>query len=525
MAGCRQPIHMVFEPVHEHDDRPYTWVGDWAGRRASLTPDAPSLTEVSIGRTWTYAELDERAHRAACMLRDYGIETGDRVAVVARNRIEYVDLFHATGKLNAILAPISFRLSPQTIAELLDLVDPTLIVIEDRFAHLLDRYDADTEILRLDDESDRAIDGVRYGKALPENITTVEQVRSSLADPHLLLHTGGTTGTPKETVITHGSILWNSVNTITGWGLRPDDVTPMVFPFFHTGGWNVLTVPFFHMGGHVIIDREVDPGDILTTIDSYESTVLVAVPAVLRSMTTHERWDETDLSTLRFVKSGGGPCRESVIEAWRSREVDLSQGYGLTECGPNNFGMPPEGGASHPTSVGRPMPHVDMRVVAEDGEVVKPDTIGELELASPHAADRYWRNPDETETTFGDGWVSTGDLASVDEEGYVYIEGRKKHMFISGGENIYPVEVEDAIAEHPQVEEVVVIGIDDEDWGEVGMAIVQGSDTFELADLRDFLDGRLARYKHPRVLHFVDEMPTSGPDKIDRQALRDRFVG
>ncbi|MFW6152913.1 MAG: AMP-binding protein [Halobacteriota archaeon] len=507
---------MGFEPVHRHEDRPYEWVGAWTERRALLTPDAPALTEVHRDRTWTYAELDARADRTARWLADRDIGGGDRLVVIARNRVEILDLFFATGKLGAVLAPLSHRLATGAIADLVDLVQPSLLVVEDRFEGRLTDVDTDVETVVLDEDDPFTAEHANDGPIRTEP--------RSLADPHLLLHTGGTTGTPKETVITHGSILWNSVNTITGWGLSADDVTPMVFPFFHTGGWNVLTVPFVHMGGHLIIDRVVEPGDILEAIDRYDATVLVAAPAVLRAMSRHETWDRRDLSSLRFVKSGGGPCRPDVIAAWRERGVDLSQGYGLTECGPNNFGMPPEGAATRPDSVGRLMPHVDARVVDEEGEPVSSGEVGELELASPHAADRYWRNESETSDTFGDGWVSTGDLARIDEDDFVYIEGRIKHMYVSGGENVYPGEVESAIAEHPSVDDVVVIGVADDDWGEVGMAIVQAGERFDLETLRAFLDDRLARYKHPRHLRFVDEMPTSGPDKVDRQALRARFV-
>jgi len=261
-------------------------------------------------------------------------------------------------------------------------------------------------------------------------------------------------------------------------------------------------------------------------------------------MTQHDRWAETDLSTLRFAKSGGGPCRKSVMETWWDRDVDLSQGYGLTECGPNNFAMPEGWPREKADSVGKPVLHVDARVVEpeseDDGdgpaglrETVDPDTVGELQLRSPHAATGYLDNPEATAETFGDGWVSTGDLARVDADGYYYIEGRTKHMFVSGGENVYPAEVEDAIADHPDVSEVVVIPVPDDTWGQVGKAVIEpasgvtkdenGDRPLNLDDLRAFLDDRLARYKHPREIAFVEAMPTSGPDKIDRGAISDRF--
>jgi|GEM_PF-111983 len=592
----------------EWNDRPYEWVGDWSGRRRSLSPDREALVDATSGERYTYADLDERARRTVGLLEAYGVtaadrpaagagestgdepaveaDSGGRVAVVSRNRIEVFDLFFATGKTGGVLAPLSHRLASRELGELLELVDPRLLVVEEPFAErvadALDHAAVDPPVLGLPDDTGavegdgfEGLDAAPYHEELPEepDPAAVEAARSAVAldDPHLLLHTGGSTGTPKETIVTHGSIVWNSTNTITAWGLRPDDVTPMIFPTFHTGGWNVITVPIVHMGGTIVIDREVEPGRVLDQIEREGATVLVAVPAVLRMMSDHEDWDETDLSTLRFVKSGGGPCRESVIRAWRERDgptpdddgVDLSQGYGLTECGPNNFAMPDgwaEGSeeqvAERVASVGKPALHVDARIVDDLGEPLPDGEIGELELAGQHAAAGYWRNPEETEAAFGTSrgrrgddaaseddeasaddaraaasgrrWVSTGDLARVDEAGYVHIEGRKKNMFVSGGENVYPPAVEDAIAEHPDVGDVVVIGIDDETWGTVGKAVVEpapgaAEQPVDLEELEAFLEDRLARYEIPAALAFVDELPTSGPSKIDRQAVEAEF--
>ncbi|WP_254768847.1 AMP-binding protein [Salinilacihabitans rarus] len=519
----------------------YEWVGDWTARRASLSPDRTAVVDEAAGEGYTYGDLERRANRTARLLDRFGVADGERVALVSRNRIEPFDLFAAAGKTGSVLAPLSYRLAPPELAELLDLVEPRLLVIEsphvERVEHAIARADVEPPVLEL--ESDEPAGGWEtYGDALPADDAPVETRRRSLEDPHLLLHTGGSTGTPKETTITHGSIYWNSFNTITAWGLRPDDVTPMVFPTFHTGGWNVLSIPIFHVGGTLVIDREVDPGRVLAQVEAHEATVLVAVPAVLRSMTTHEEWAGTDLSTLRFVKSGGGPCREATVRAWRERGVEISQGYGLTECGPNNFAMPDAFGPGKVASVGKPVLHADARVVDDDGDPLPPGEIGELELAGPHAAPGYWRNPEATADAFGGGWVSTGDLARVDDDGFYHVEGRKKNMFVSGGENVYPPEVEDAIADHPAVGEVIVVGVPDERWGTVGKAVIEPADAageggddggadrpLTLGELEAFLDDRIARFKIPKHLAFVDEMPTSGPSKIDRAAVEERFGG
>jgi len=523
----------AFSPVHGHSARPYDWVGAWSEKRAELSPDRVGLVDDTTGREFTYAELDARANRTARLLRTHGVEDGERVAVVSRNRPTLVDLFFACGKTGGVLAPLSHRLAPGELGELLANVDPELLVVEAPFVAAVDdalgRADRDATVRALPAEDEASVDHPSLLEERPDDDSPVETADLSMDDPALFLHTGGSTGIPKETVLTHGGLLWNSFNTITAWGLREDDTTPMVFPMFHTGGWNVLTLPLFHMGGTVVIAREFDPSEVLRLVESTRASVLVAVPAVLRMMTEHGDWETTDLSSLRFAKSGGGPCRDAVLRAWWDRGVDLSQGYGLTECGPNNFTMPDGWPREKADSVGVPAMHVDARVVDDSGEEVPQGEVGELELASPHAADRYWGNEEETRGTFGptgdadDGWVSTGDLVRVDESGYYYIEGRKKNMFVSGGENVYPAAVENTLTDHAKVEEAVVIPIPDETWGEVGKAVVVGDESLTLSELTEFLDGRLASFKHPKALAFVDEMPTSGPSKIDRSAVDDRF--
>ena len=530
--------------------RPADWVGDWSGRRARLTPERIGLIDRTTGERYTYGELDRRANRVARLLSEQGVtagaesareNVGGRVAVVSRNRPELVDLFFATGKTGGVLVPLSHRLAPPELGTLLEDVDPALLVVEEPFIETVEEALADDSTLeRLMLPTEGSHDGRAFENALPTDESPVETATLSMDDAHLFLHTGGSTGVPKETVLTHGGIVWNSLNTITGWGIREDDVTPMVFPMFHTGGWNVITIPIWHMGGTVAIARAFDPGAVLATVDDLGGTVLVAVPAVLRMMTEHDRWEDADLSSLRVVKSGGGPCRESVMDTWWDRGIELSQGYGLTECGPNNFAMPDGWPREKADSVGVPDMHVETRIV-DDGEPVERGEIGELQIASPHAADRYWNDESETVAAFGEGtvepanepgadrgWVSTGDLARVDEDGYHYIEGRKKHMFVSGGENVYPAEVEGAIADHPAVAEVVVIPIPDGQWGQIGKAVVElaggtSESDLDIESLRAFLDGRLARFKHPRAVSFVETMPTSGPSKIDRETVAERF--
>jgi fatty-acyl-CoA synthase len=524
--------------VHEHSDRQYDWVGAVSERRAQLSPDRVALIDAETGDEYTYSELEERANRTARLLRKKGIEKGDRIAVVSRNRTELIDLYFATAKLGAILAPLSHRLAPGEIGELLDDVAPSLLVVEQRFQEEVTEalHDSDRKTTRLPivclqssegtdpSEDERKIESrwKVYEDARPADGSPVEKAETALSDPHLFLHTGGSTGLPKEVVQTHGGIMWNAFNTILSWGLRPDDITPMVFPLFHTGGWNVITIPLFQLGGTIIISREFEAKQVLSRIEEHEASLLVAVPAVLRFMVENEAWSNTDLSSLRLVKSGGGPCRDTIIDAWSDRGINISQGYGLTECGPNNFTMPDTFDQEKTDSIGVPGLYVDARIVDDSGEVPQGE-VGELELRSPHAGRKYWQNTAETRETFGGGWVSTGDLARIDDDGYYYIEGRKKNLFVSGGENVYPPEVEAVVTDHPKVEEAIVVPVDDETWGTVGKAVVEGDDSLTLEELRSFMQDRIAGFKIPKHLEAIDSMPISGAGKIQRTDLEERY--
>ncbi|WP_336134493.1 class I adenylate-forming enzyme family protein [Natronomonas amylolytica] len=507
---------------HAHADRPYEWVGAWSQRRARLTPNRVAIKEPATGSEYTYADLDERANRTAGALRELGVESGDRVAVLARNRVELVDLFFATAKTGSLLAPLSHRLPERGLAAVIGDVDPCVVVVETPFeAELIDaleRSDADPAVRSLPTDDDHRYDPLDIDR----QDAAFDGVETALSDPHLLLHTGGSTGTPKETVLTHGSIYWNAFNTITSWGIRPDDVTPLVFPMFHTGGWNVLTLPFFGMGATVLLRREAHPERVLADIDRESATTLVATPTALGEMARHDAWDRTDLSSLRFVKSGGGRCRDHVIEAWRNRGVDFSQGYGLTEFGPNNFAMPADAPPEKADSVGVPAMCVDFRLVDDFGDAVARGEVGELELAGPAAAAGYWGDADADGNTFGE-WVSTGDLARVDADGYVHIEGRIDDMFVSDGENVYPQRVESAIAEHPAVEAAVVFGVSDDRLGAVPKAVVVGDDSLTLSELEAFLEPRVADFALPVALTVTDRFPDSGTGKIDRAAVKERF--
>jgi fatty-acyl-CoA synthase len=343
--------------------------------------------------------------------------------------------------------------------------------------------------------------------------------------PLLILYTSGTTGRPKGAVLTHGSITWNAVNTVTGWDLRRDDVTLTHTPFFHTGGWNVLTLPLLHRGGTVVLCRKFEPAETLAALERHGVTVLFAVPTMFQMILDCSAVRSTDLSRVRFFISGGASCPVPLIEAFQQLGVVFKQGYGLTEVGPNCFVLDERDAIRKAGSVGFPVLHLDVRL-AVDGREVRRGEVGELQLRGPTVCAGYFNKPEASaQAMTQDGFFATGDLFRQDEEGYFYVVGRLKEMYKSGGENVYPAEVERVLYEIPEVVEAAVVGVPDEKWGEVGHAFVALRPAQPLPAGEAILEHcrhKLAKFKVPRALTILDSLPKGASGKIHKQLLQQR---
>lgn len=472
--------------------------------RARHFPDRTAVVDHTADETWTYADLAAESEAAAGRLVAHGVDAGDRVVVLSRNRPDLLALFFGARRLGATLAPISFRLSADVVADLVDRIDPALVVHEERFADLVP--DRDSPSVTLADF--RGTDPADLPEARP---ATAEPAASPL-----FLHTGGTTGVPKVVPISDRQVEWNCITESAAWGLGRETVSPLLLPQFHTGGWNLLALPSLYAGGTVVLQRAFDPGEALAMVEAYGATQLFGVAAIFDAMADHSDFADTDFSSVDWVMSGGGPTPEAVMEPYRERGIDFVQGYGLTEGGPNNLYLDPARDVDKPGSVGRPFPDCEARIVDDAGEPVEQGETGELELAGPVTADGYLATEDGT---FDGRWVSTGDLARQDADGDYYITGRVDDMFVSGGENVHPQAVEDVLSDHPDVEAVGVVGIPHEKWGTVPKAVVVGQVSAD--ELEAFARERLADYEVPHEFAFVDELPQTGPGKLDRDALRD----
>jgi fatty-acyl-CoA synthase len=505
-------------------------VGDWLGRRAMLSPNRIALVDtLHANRAISYREWNRAANRTANFLRGrWGVKKGDRVAVLAMNCVEYLDVWFACGQLGAILQTLNWRLTPTELAGLIRDATPTVLIYGPDFS-------AQARTLRA--EFAPTLRFIALDGATPDDVAFAERETCSDApppeieldwnDPWAICYTGGTTGLPKGAILTHRAITANSVNTVMSWGLTPDDVTILNSPLFHTGGLNVFTAPLVHIGGTSIVCRAFDPDQVFDLIRDAGVTLYFGVPTMFIALQEHPRWAEADFSKLKLVISGGAPCPLPVFEKFWTRGVDFKTGYGLTEAGPNTFWLPREDVRRKPGAVGFPLFHVDVKIVDAQGHECGAEEVGELLIRGPHVCAGYWNRPDESAPALAGGWLHTGDLARRDADGYYYIVGRSKDLIISGGENVYPAEVESVMHEHPAVAEAALIGVLDRKWGEVGRALVVVKKGARLSadELIAFCGERLARFKIPKSVVFVDALPKTAAGKVDKKLLAEKYSG
>jgi fatty-acyl-CoA synthase len=504
------------------------YFGDWLSRWAMYAPEKTALIDVASGRRLTYLTFNQRADKLASALRRrYGIRKGDRVAVLSYNSSEMLELFFALGKLGALMVPLNYRLVGPEIRYILQDSEARLLFFGPEFEgtvkEILPEVSLDYVVPFQEDGLLTSYEELIAGAS----DEVPEPAEISLDDAWLILYTSGTTGQPKGAVLTHGTITWNAINTQVGWDLHHDDVTLTHTPFFHTGGLNVLTTPLFHRGGTVVLMRQFDAAQSLELIGQERCTVVFAVPTMYQMMLESPAFEQSDLSSIRFFITGGAPCPVPLIEAYDRHGLTFKQGYGLTEAGPNCFTLDARDAVRKAGSVGFPNFHLDVRVVDDSGKDVAAGEVGELLIRGPHVIKGYWKNPQATAAAIQDGWLHTGDLVRRDEDGYYYIVDRKKDLIISGGENIYPAELEKILHGHPEIKEAAVIGVPHPKWGEVGRAVVvarEGSQLDERAVL-EYLQARLARYKLPKSVAFTSELPRNPAGKILKPALRERFGG
>ncbi len=455
--------------------------------RARITPGRVAIEEG--GRTWTYADLDARSDELAG-----GLSHGDRVSTLTGNSGEHVALMFACAKAGAILHPISWRLAPAEVAFQLDDADPALFLIEDAYRDL--------------GEAALALASVQPALTVPDSQSDSDRQVSD-DDPLLLIYTSGTTGKPKGALLTHANCFWTNLSFDLATGIRPEDVVLQVLPQFHCGGWNVQSILAWWKGAKVVLERGFDPARALDLIEHERITTLMGVPANYLFMAQEPRFAEADLTSLRLAVVGGAPMPVALLDTWAARGVEIVQGYGLTEAAPNVLCLPPEDARSKAGFAGKPYPYVTCELSAEN----------ELLVRGPNVFPGYWRNAEATTGAFRDGWLLTGDIAERDADGNYRILGRLKEMIVSGGENVYPAEVEAVLHDHSAVADAAVVGVADDRWGEACAAFVVAESPVSEDELREHCRERLARFKVPKSFTFLDELPRNSMGKIQKSEL------
>jgi fatty-acyl-CoA synthase len=496
-------------------------LSDLIERNAAFTPDKPAL--VFEGEVLSFAALHARIEQAARALKsEYGVSHGDRVAILSLNRPDYLVLLYACARLGAMLVPLNWRLAVAEQVFILADASAKLLVLERAFAEVLPALEKtlpDTRIVGIDFVPPG---GTAFDALLMQTRGDSRNPDSDLGCPLLIVYTSGTTGRPKGAVLRQEALLWNGVMSQHMHGLTSDDHVLTVLPFFHVGGLNIQTTPALHFGATVTIHPRFTPDATLAAFARDRPTLTVLVPAIIQAVTDHPDWATTDLSSLKAVSTGSTIVPPHLIERFVARGVPVLQVYGSTETCPIAVYTRLGGDLSRAGSTGLPGLCCEATVIDDAGAELPPDTPGEIVVRGPNVFSEYWRNEDATRGALHDGWYRTGDVGLRDADGYFWVHDRKKNLIISGGENIYPAEVERVLLEHPDIVECGVIGRSDPRWDEVPVAYVirRKGCSVEAEDLKAHVLTQLARFKVPREIVFVDDLPRTALGKVQHFMLR-----
>ncbi len=502
--------------------------GEWSTRWAERYPQEPCVKYGDL--ELTKYEFNIRVNRLAHAFQEAGVRKGDRVAVLMANSHVFLEILQSLCKLGATMVPLNFRLAGPELEFIINDAEPVMVVYSPEFLPLVDELRGKVpSVKQFICELEGGAEADPIYEAWVANRSEDEpqpDAEVTLDDAEFIMYTSGTTGRPKGAVVLQGNIQWNCINSVGVYSMSSEDVQIVCAPMFHVGGLGVSAIPSMYLGCKMVIQRFFDPSGIFRLIEDERATIMFGIPVMFLFMTQVPEFETADLSSLRFFLAGGSPCPRPLIETYMKKGITFSQGYGMTETAPAITVLRTQDALRKLGSCGKPVFHLDIRIEDMEGNALPTGKTGEVVVKGPNVIREYWRRPEATAETIVDGWLHTGDMGYFDEEGYLYLIDRKKDMYISGGENVYPAEVEDAIMGFEQVADVGVIGIPDEKWGEVGMAIVVPKPGKEVDEARliEFCKEKLAKYKVPKKVVLTEELPRTATGKILKKELKAQYI-
>ncbi len=490
---------------------------DWISKWASYTPDKKAMFCYDTGQSFTYRQLDEYSLKIGAYLKNhFQLKKGDRLAVLAEHSPEYLMLFIATQRLGIILVPLNYRATEYELQHCLENVTPALF--------LADWMSFEFKAIKLQESLGIAVIPTAsfFSEAFKQKpASSSEKFKIAVDYPIFIFYTSGTTGKPKGVLYTNRMLFWNSLNTSVQLEITSKDHTINALPPYHTSGWNVLLLPMLHRGARVDFMKKFRPKKLLQYIEEEPVSLFLAVPTMLRMMVKTSAFQNFTPKKLKYIVTGGESLSISLIDTWAKKGILISQGYGLTEAGPSITSLHYHDALWKKGSIGKPNFYVDVKIVDKNNVEVAAHQPGELCLRGNIVTPGYWNDLDHSFSKIRDNWFHTEDIVKVDDDGFIYIVGRKSQMFISGGENIHPSEIEQVLYKYSQVQEAAVVGVEDKNWGEIGIAfIVLKDEKFQSNAIMDHLKMHLASYKIPKDIIFLKCLPKVGIGKIDKKVLR-----
>ncbi|MGB0908315.1 MAG: acyl-CoA synthetase, partial [Maricaulaceae bacterium] len=490
---------------------------DWIRQHAYVKADYPALIDLHSKREFTFSQMHDRVGRTAGMLKDMGVKRGDRVAFLMMNSSDLMEVIFGCWRIGAICVALNFRLTASELTFILNNSESSVLIVDDAFAPLIDTLKNSTEVKHYIRTDCMGGDN-EYEKGLAAATPITEMVPQVLDDTCMLMYSSGTTGTPKGVIITHGMMYFSPASAVRAGGMDPDNVALANMPLFHIGALNASAIPSLWLGATLIIMRMFDPQATLDVINSPDLgvTSLFMVPAAYNVMRMMPNIDEVDFSRIHGAITGAETVPTELVKWWYDKGVVIQEGYGMTEtaaagCVLDKADIPEKVG-----SAGRSLMHSEIRIMDENGQTCAPNVLGEICFRGAVITPGYWKRPEANAESFVDGWFKSGDIGRMDADGYIYIEDRIKDMYISGGENVYPAEIENLLYQMAQIAEVAVIGVKDDKWGETGcvVAVLKPDTELTLADILAHIGDDLAKFKQPQHLHLMKELPRNATGKV-----------